>query len=319
MSSDPAQSPTTPGESSRPLGEIAQGPGAFELFLDRNQGTLAALAVVLALGAAGLVVYRGIADGREKAGGAALSTANDTATLQGVLINHGNTVAAGSAALLLADQQWAEGDRDAAIQTLRDLVNQQGSHATAPSARASLASKLAATGQRDEARTHFQAIADDPAARFLAPYALISLGDLERSAGDLDAARNLYERARTDFPGSNFAENANRRLAVLDAQPPVEIEAPPAPPEPQDLPTGFSPGAPPSPFSFGTDPTLTTPAAGGPAPGFFDATTEPAEPTEPEVPAEETETSPETTEPNDQTEPASETPEPQAAEEPAEP
>ncbi len=304
MSADLSNAPRPPGEPARPLGEISQGPGAFELFLDRNQGTLAILAVVLVIAAAGLVVYRGVADGQQKAGGAALSVADDLPSLQGVIKNHGDTVAAGSASVLLADRQWADGDQDAAIQTLRDFIANQPDHAAAPSARASLASKLASQGKRDEARAEFQAIADDPDARFLAPYALISIGDLETAAGDTKAARPFYEKARTDHPGSNFAETANRRLALLDSQAPAEIDAPPAPPTPDAAP---SPGAPPmltpppSPFSFGTDPS--EPAAPSEAPEDA-ATPDPSEipPSDELAPAE-----PETTPP------------PSPADEPAEP
>ena len=52
-----------------PLAEISQGPNAFEEFLDRNQKNLVVLAIALALGAAGLVIYRGIEkSGQQTAG-----------------------------------------------------------------------------------------------------------------------------------------------------------------------------------------------------------------------------------------------------------
>ncbi len=221
----PANSPESPA----PLAEISHGPSAFERFLDNNQKNLVILTVLLVIGAAALVVYRGIETSRQESAGAALNKAADLKALQSVTQEHQDTRAATSAAVLLAESQWNEGQQDAAIATLRTVVDSKTEHPALPTARASLAAKLMAQGKTADATAVFQQILDDPKARFIAPYAHLSLGDIAKVAGDLDKAELSYTRVKNDFPDSSFADTANRRISSLKTLPPVEVEAPPAP------------------------------------------------------------------------------------------
>ena len=212
-----------------PLAEISQGPNAFEQFLDRNQKNLVILAILLAIGTAALVVYRGIEQSHQETAGAALAKAEDLAALQAVITEHADTIAAHSAMILLADRQWTAGQQDAAIDTLRKFIAANADHPARPTAQASLGAKLMIQGKAAEAAPIFQAMVDDPKAGFIAPYALICLGDISKTAGDLDKAAAAYNRVKTDFPDSGFAETAKKRAATLKTKPPVEIEPPPAP------------------------------------------------------------------------------------------
>lgn len=216
-------------ESPTPLAEISQGPSAFEQFLDNNQKNLIILTVLLVIGAGALVVFRGIEKGSQESAGAALNKAADLPSLQAVIQEHSGTRAAGSAMVLLAENQWNEGQQDAAINTLRNFINSNPDHAALSTAQASLGAKLMAQGKSADASAVFQQIIDDPKARFIAPYALISLGDIAQAAGDPEKAELSYNRAKTDFPDSSFASTATGRIASLRAAPPVEVEAPPAP------------------------------------------------------------------------------------------
>lgn len=216
-------------ESSAPLAEISQKPNAFEAFLDRNQKGIAVLAVLLVVGALAFVVYRGIETSRQENAGAALVKAKDTAGYQSLIDAHAGTTAAGSAMVLLADSQWKDGKKDEAVATLRDFVASQPTHAAVPSAKASLGAKLLAQGKTGDAATIFEQISTDPAARYIAPYALVSLGDIAKAAGEIEKAESHYLKVTTDYASSSFADTASRRLAILKAKPPVEIEAPPAP------------------------------------------------------------------------------------------
>jgi TolA-binding protein len=215
-------------ESTGPLGEISQGPGAFEQFLDRNQKGIAVLAILLALGAAGLVVQRGISRSHERNAGAAFNRAIDIPSLQEIIREHPKTAAGGSAVVMLADSQWKDGQQDAAVTTLRDFLDNNGNHPARHTARASLGSKLMAQGKSEDAAREFRELADDPSAAFIAPYALIALGDIAKAGGKLDEAEGLYQRVRNGFPDSPFADGASRRLTLLKAVPPAEID-PPAP------------------------------------------------------------------------------------------
>jgi predicted negative regulator of RcsB-dependent stress response len=211
------------------LGEEPLATGAFEQFLDRHQKAIGLLAVLLVLGAIGLIIYRGIDESRERTAGEALTHATDLASLKKVTEEHSGTAAAGSAEVLLAANQWTAGQQDDAIATLKSFIDSKPDHPARPSAQASLASKLVSQGKKDEAAAIYQSIADDPKARFLAPYALISLGDLAKDSGDVAKAEASYQKARNEFPESSFAETAMRRLSLLKAKAPTEISPPPAP------------------------------------------------------------------------------------------
>lgn len=230
-----------------PLAEISQGPNAFEEFLDRNQKNLIALAILLALGTAALVVYRGIETGRQTSAGEALNKAEDLATLQAVISEHAGTKAAQSAVVLLAESQWADKKQDAAIETLRGFITANPGHPAHGAAQASLGAKLMAQGKSGEAVDVFQSIVSDPKARYIAPYALISLGDIAKAAGDLTKAEASYSRVKSEFSESAFVETATRRISALKAKAPVEIAPPPAPVAP--------------PADLGAQPAVVTPPA----------------------------------------------------------
>jgi len=254
--------PADPIETPVPLAEISQGPNAFEAFLDRNQKNLIVLAIFLALGTAALVVYRGIETGRQTSAGEAFNKADDLATLQAVINEHAGTKAAQSAVVLLAERQWSDNQKDAAIETLRGFIAANPNHPAHPAAQASLGAKLMAQGKSGDATDIFQSLASDPKARYIAPYAMISLGDLAKVAGDLTKAEASYNRVKSEFSESAFVETATRRISALKAKAPVEIEPPPAPVTPPLAPTapGKPPVAPPaSPTTPSAQPEVVTP------------------------------------------------------------
>jgi predicted negative regulator of RcsB-dependent stress response len=190
-----------------------------------------------------LIVYRGVVKSNEETAGANLTKAEDVAAYQSVASNHGKTLAARSALVLLADKQWSDNQQDAAIATLRKFVSENPDHPAVPSAKASLGAKLMTQGKAGDAAKEFDTIVENPEARYVAPYALLCLGDLAAGAGDLDKAEAHYKRIKTDFSDSDFAQSADTRLQTLRAKAPVEIEPPPPPSKPE-TPAGTLPGAP---------------------------------------------------------------------------
>ncbi len=253
-------------ETSVPLAEISQAPNAFEAFLDRNQKGVAALAVLLVIGAIGAVIYRGIETSRQESAGAALTKAEDLVAYQAVVDGNKDTAAAGSAMVLLANSQWTANKQDDAIATLQKFISTYPTHPALPSAKANLGSKLMAQGKSGEAVKVFEELVADPAAKFIAPFALISLGDIAKAAGDLEKAGASYAKVKGDFPESSFSETANRRIATLKAKPPVEIEPPPAPPTPPAVDATPSPALNPGGISV-TPTSETPPPVEIPAPG----------------------------------------------------
>ena len=265
-------------ESSVPLAEISQAPNAFEAFLDRNVKGLVVFSVVIAIAAAGFVVYRELEKNKQEDAGAAFVKAKDLAGYQGVVDNDKGTLASGSAMLLLANAQWTGGKQDDSVATLRKFISENPDHPAVPTAKANLGTKLIAQGKTGDAAKILEEVVEDPAARYIAPLALISLGDIAKAGGDLEKAETTYNKVKSQFPGSEFIDEANRRVSGLKSKPPVEIEAPPAPPAPPagtptapgslppgiSLPPGLSitPEAPPS----APEETPATPVEGQPAP-----------------------------------------------------
>lgn len=275
--------PAEPPQLPVPLAEITQGPSAFELFLDRNQKNLVILAILVVLATAAFVVYSGIQKSSQQAAGQALSKAEDLAALQAVIQQHADTQAAHSAKILLADQQWDDGQQDVAIGTLRQFIATGSNHPALPTAQASLASKLMSQGKNPEAAEIFQNLVSNPKSRYIAPYALISLGDIAQVSGDLEKAETAYNRVKTDFADSNFLDTANRRISTLKAKAPVEIEPPPAPEPPtvDGIPPGISFEPPPDSGITITPEEQTEPEAAEPPLADEDSAPTPDENTEP--------------------------------------
>ncbi len=215
----------TTSSSGSPLGEISQEPPALEVFLDKHQMKIIALAVLLVIFAIAYVIYDGVQESGEQSAGALLSQAEDISDLQSVVKNHEGTAAAYSSKVLLAEKQWGDGQQDEAIATLRAFVEGGRDHPARSSAEASLASKLLAQGKVEEAKGYFRDLTEDPASRYLAPYAWISLGDIEIAEGNVEAAATAYEAVEREHPGSALASEAMERLALLKAQMPVEVAA----------------------------------------------------------------------------------------------
>lgn len=250
-------------DAPRPLGEIAQGPSAFEQFLDRNQKNLIILSVVIALAIAIYLVVQGIARSKERTAGAELFKAADLPSLQKIVNDYKGTAASGSAAIALAERQWTDSQQEAAIETLRTFITTQPDHPAKPTAQTSLANKLRAQGKADEARKLLEEVADDPAAAHLAPYALICLGDLSKAAGNLDEAEKSYQKAKTNFPGNSFNPTIDQRLNLLKAQTPTEIDPPPAPTPPATPDTPATPTAPGAPAAPSVPSTPAAPSVPG--------------------------------------------------------
>lgn len=271
---------TTP----KPLGEIAIGPSAFEMFLERNQKMLAVVGVSALLGTIGYVIWRGVEHSREEQAGAALTAAADIPALEKVGADYGTTAAAPSARFLLAQELWKSGKKDEAITTLQALIKDSPKHPVAATAQASLGSYLMEQGKTADAKAAFQAVIDNPDGRYLAPYALINQAYLAKAEGKLDEAEEYLKTARDKYsePKNHFSELAKEYLLILKATPPAEIDPPPAPPAPTGLPS--IPGLPALPPGASTPGIPGIPATDLSIPANPSPASPPSKPIEPEVP-----------------------------------
>ncbi len=211
-------------ESSTPLAEISHGPSATEEFFEKNQKLLLLIAILIALGAGGYVVYDGMEEGRQQAAADALVQYEDKDDLESIISDHPGTQAAKSAEILLADQQWLDGFKEDSISTLESFLANNPSHPATPTASASLASKLLAQGKTDEATEIFQSLTENPKAQYIAPFALISLGDIAKSKGEIEQSKEFYQRVESEFPESFYINQANQRITDLSAKAPKIVK-----------------------------------------------------------------------------------------------
>lgn len=215
------QSPTSLGAGA--LGEISQEPPALEVFLDKHQMKLIALAVIVALAAVAYVIVDGIKKSGEEAAGGLLAQGEELSEFEKVVSEYEGTAAAASAKILAAEKQWEDGQQDDAIATLKLLVDSNSGSPARPSAQASLGSKLLAQGKLDEAKEVFEALTKNPDAGYIAPFAWMSLGDIAVNKGDKETAERAYSTVESDYPGSPFIQVATMRLLLMKAEAPKEV------------------------------------------------------------------------------------------------
>ena len=218
-----------------PLGEIVQGPSAFEQFLDKNQKLIAVSAVAVALGLGGFMVYRTVEKDNAAAAGAAFTTAADIADLEKVKIEYANTPSAVTSALAIANKQWESGQQDEAIATLREITEKFPQHPASIAAQNTLGYRLLAQDKTGDAAAVFQAVVDRNDTKFLAASATIALGDIAKKSGDLDKAKSLYETVSKEYADSPFANIAATRVKFIHFAAPVEVDAPPVVTDPPPL------------------------------------------------------------------------------------
>lgn len=227
-----------------PIGEIVQGPSAFEQFLENNQKLIAVSAVAIALGIGGFMVYRTIQKDHAADAGAALSAAKDIAELEKVKVDFSDTPSAVTAAMSIADKLWSNGQQDEAIATLREIIEKFPSHPASVVAQNALGYRLMAQGKTGDATQAFQAVIDRADGRYLAPAATIALGDIAKKTGDLEKATSFYKKVSSEFGESPFAKVASDRSKFVNFTAPVEVEPPPTPKPEEDTSKPASTGNP---------------------------------------------------------------------------
>ncbi len=217
-----------------PLGEITQGPSAFEQFLDRNQKLITVTAIVAALGLGAYTVSRTMKADHAADASAALTKAQDIADFEKIVKDFESTPSAASAILAIADKQWSNLQKEEAVTSLRTLIEKYPDHAARPIAQSTLGYHLIDLGKTGDAEAVFQAIIDDPNAHYLAPAAMVALGDIAKQNKDLAKAKQYYDKAVKEYADSSLAGIAKDRMQFLNFQAPTEIEAPAPPPAPKD-------------------------------------------------------------------------------------
>ena len=239
-----------------------------QVFWFKYRREIAILLIIAIVAVFTLAGYRFYRDRREAAAATLFGAANTPAAYEGVINRYGDTVAAASAYLLLADGQRKQAKYAEANATLVKFLEKFPQHELASTARMAMAANLEAMGKQDEALATYQQIASANAGSFNAPMALIEQAHILQEKDRIDDARRICETIMTQYRDSYAAMEASQLLRTFlklakPQTPPIVVPPKPGssasasvPPTMKVLPT-----APPAPYS----PSL-TPARPPPAP-----------------------------------------------------
>jgi TolA-binding protein len=195
----------------------------------REIAILLILAIVAIFAIAGYRFYRGR---REATAATLFAAAKTPAAYEEVINRYGDTAAAASAYLLLAEVQRKQAKYAEANATLVKFLEKFPQHELAGTARMAMAANLEAMGKQDEALATYQQIASANAGSFNAPMALIEQVHILQEKDRIDDARRICETIMTQYRNSYAAMEASQLLRTFlksaKPQPPPSV-APPTP------------------------------------------------------------------------------------------
>jgi len=165
------------------------------------------LAIVAIIAIAGYRLYR---NRREATAATLFSGAKTPAAYEEVINRYGDTAAAASAYLLLADSERKQAKYSEANATLLKFLEKFPQRELVSTARMAMAANLEAMGQQDEALATYQQIASANAGSFNAPMALI-LQEKKR----IDDAKRICETIMTQYRDSYAAMEASQLLRTF--------------------------------------------------------------------------------------------------------
>jgi predicted negative regulator of RcsB-dependent stress response len=225
-----------------------------QVFWYKYRREIAILLGLSILGIVGIAGYRLYRDRREATAATLFSSARTPAAYEELINQHGDTAAAASAYLLLADAQRKDGKYAEANATLLKFLEKFPRHELATTARMAMAANLQAMGKEDEALATYQQIASANVPGFNAPMALIEQVHILQEKGKTEDARRICETIMTQYRDSYAAIEASQLLRTFlkTAKP----ETPPA----------VAPANPSAPVTATIPPTMTGLPAAPPAP-----------------------------------------------------
>src|SRR5256714_10564722 len=226
-----------------------------------------AILLMLAIGAiiavAGYRLYR---DRREAAAATLFSGAKTPAAYEEVITRYGDTAAAASAYLLLADAERKQAKYSEANATLLKFLEKFPQHELASTARMATAANLESMGKQDEALATYQQIASANAGSFNAAIALIEQVHILQEENRIDDARRICETIMTQYRDSYAAMEASQLLRTFLKTAKTETSPVVAPPKPGASVTAtvpptlkVLPAAPPAPISVSVAPAQPSP------------------------------------------------------------
>jgi len=185
-------SENTEHTSAGAIGEIEQGPSKFDQFLDKNQKNLIFLGLGLILAVGAFIIIKGMKENKRQEASAAFIGASDATGYKDVAKTYENSAAGGSALVALANAQWNDDKKEAAVETLKEFIGSYPEHPSYHSSVLSLATKLSETGNVDEAASYLQQVIDSEDPSF-SPIGQFLLADIKFAKGEKEESVSLLE------------------------------------------------------------------------------------------------------------------------------
>jgi predicted negative regulator of RcsB-dependent stress response len=185
------------------------------VFWYKYRKELVVLLVILIIAIFGVAAYKFYRDRRETTAATLFSAAETTSQYEEVINQYGDTAAAASAYLMLADELRKQAKYAEANATLVKFLEKFPKHALASTARMAIAGNLETMGKQDEALATYQQIASSNAAGFNAASALIAQVHILQDKNRIDDARRICETIMTRYRDSYAAMEAGRLLRTF--------------------------------------------------------------------------------------------------------
>jgi predicted negative regulator of RcsB-dependent stress response len=221
-----------------------------EAFWFRHRREILIFVIIAIVAAAGWGAFQFYTTRRDLAAANQLAAAKTPQDYEELIAQHGNTPAAASASLLLAEAQRKDRKFTESNATLQAFIDKNPEHELVPTAKIAMASNLESTGKVDEALSLYKQTAEKYAKTYVAPLALISQVSLFKAKNQPDAARRACETVLSQYGDSFWANEAMRELRSLRPAPSAQSSgsAPPNPAAPSQFrpPMMLAPAAPPS-------------------------------------------------------------------------
>lgn len=155
---------------------------------------------------------------KESRADTALMQANTAADFQAVLDDFGATPSAPLAMMELARKKFNAGEIDEADALYGKFLKKYKKHEMAPQARLNQITCIESKGEPQDAANQFGAFATEHNTTLLAPVALLSQARCLEELSKFDEAKQAYEDLIINHPNSNWTQDAERRLKMIQSK-----------------------------------------------------------------------------------------------------
>lgn len=191
--------------------------GAYSVidYLMLHKAVATTVLVIVVGGVLGVLAYRSHINAYNDGALAAFEAARSAEDYRGVAETYpGSSVE--PRALFHCGRKLIDGKRyDEALEVYSSFVQAYPSHALVPNALALCGMILEQENKFQEAASRYQSVVEGSPQTFVAPLALLNMGSCLEKLGNAADAKKAYEKIVSEYPASNWKDDAEARLGKL--------------------------------------------------------------------------------------------------------